>query len=119
MKKESIELREKIHFEFGKAKIQRRSYPLLNQVAAILKAHPEIKKLRVEGHTDSKGSAAYNLRLSQRRDEAVVNYLVSKGISRDRLVPKGYGESRPIASNRTAKGRAKNRRVEMIILEKE
>jgi len=119
VRKQSIQLKEKIHFEFGKAKIQRRSYPLLDQVAATLKAHPEIKKLRIEGHTDSRGSAAYNQRLSQRRAQAVVNYLVRRNIARDRLVAKGFGESRPIASNKTAKGRAQNRRVEMIILERE
>lgn len=117
--KQSIQLREKIHFAFGKARIQRRSFPLLDQVAATLKAHPEIKKLRIEGHTDSKGSARYNQLLSQRRAQAVVNYLVGKGIARERLVAKGFGESRPIATNKTNRGRARNRRVEMIILERE
>jgi len=119
VREEKLELREKIHFEFGKAVIKRESYPLLDQVAATLKDHPEIRKLRVEGHTDNKGSAQYNLRLSQKRAEAVVEYLVKKGVERERLVPKGFGLTRPIASNATEAGRAANRRVEMIILERD
>jgi len=118
VKQSSIELREKIHFEFGKAKIMRKSFPLLDQVAATLKEHPEIRKLRIEGHTDSKGSAKYNQGLSQRRAQSVVNYLINKGITSGRLVAKGYGEEKPIATNQTDRGRSMNRRVEMIILER-
>jgi outer membrane protein OmpA-like peptidoglycan-associated protein len=115
----AIQLREKIHFEFGKAVIKKQSYTILDQVAATLSQYPEIKKLQVEGHTDSKGSNKYNQSLSQRRAEAVVAYLVNKGIDKDRLVAKGFGEEKPIASNQTEKGRSVNRRVEMIILERE
>ena len=70
----------------------------------------------IEGHTDATGSADYNKDLSQRRAAAVVEYLVSKGVARGRLVPVGYGFERPVASNATALGRAKNRRVEFTIL---
>jgi outer membrane protein OmpA-like peptidoglycan-associated protein len=120
VKQRSLQLREKIHFEFGKAKIKRQSHSILDQVAATLKQHPEIKKLRVEGHTDSKGSSAYNQGLSQRRAQAVVEYLVKQGgVDRDRLVAKGFGEEKPVASNATSRGRSMNRRVEMIILERE
>ena len=119
IRSESIELREKIHFEFGKARIKKKSHSILNQVAATLMEHPEIRKLQVQGHTDSKGPAAYNRRLSQRRAQAVVNYLVGKNIKRKRLVAKGFGESKPLASNKTKRGRSMNRRVEMIILEKD
>ena len=119
LKKKAIELREKIHFETNKAVIKRKSYHILDQVAATLKQYPEIKKLEIQGHTDSRGSDDYNLRLSQRRAQAVVDYLVGKKVSRDRLVARGYGEKRPIATNKTKAGRAMNRRVEMIILERD
>jgi outer membrane protein OmpA-like peptidoglycan-associated protein len=119
VREQSLELREKVNFEFGKAKIMRESFGLLDQVAATLKQHSEILKLRVEGHTDDKGPDAFNLRLSQKRAESVVDYLVGKGVERERLVPKGFGEEKPIASNKTDAGRAANRRVEMIILERE
>ncbi len=119
VREKSIELREKIHFEFGKASLKKKSYPILNQVAATLEQYPDIKKLRVEGHTDSKGAAVYNRRLSQRRAQAVVDYLVRKGVEQDRLVAKGFGEDKPIAGNKTERGRSMNRRVEMIILERE
>ena len=69
----------------------------------------------VEGHTDSQGSASSNQDLSQRRAEAVRDYLVSRGIAGDRLTAQGFGPSRPIADNGTAEGRANNRRVEIVI----
>ena len=113
--KKKIELKQKIHFAVGKARIMRDSYELLNQVADALKSSPNIK-VRIEGHTDSDGSAAYNLRLSQRRANAVRDYLVEKGIDPDRLKAVGFGESQPIASNKTRKGKAMNRRVEFRII---
>ncbi|MBN2497962.1 MAG: adventurous gliding motility protein CglE [Deltaproteobacteria bacterium] len=118
VKKEAIELREKIHFETNRAIIKPKSYPILDQVAATLKQYPEIRKLEVQGHTDSRGGSRYNQSLSQRRAQAVVNYLTGKGIERERLEAKGYGEERPIAPNTTESGRAMNRRVEMIIMER-
>ena len=72
--------------------------------------------MRVEGHTDSRGSDAYNLTLSQKRAESVRNYLISRGVSPDRMEPRGFGESQPIADNRTEQGRSQNRRVEFIII---
>lgn len=105
-----------IHFKSGSAEILPESYPILDEAAKILKENPTII-VEVQGHTDSRGSARYNLKLSQRRAEAVVKYLVEKhGIDPKRLIPKGYGESRPIASNATPEGRALNRRVEFKIL---
>ena len=82
-------------------------------------AHPEIKKIRVEGHTDSDGPDISNLKLSQARTQAVVDYLVSKGVERSRLDPVGFGESRPISDNTTPEGKAKNRRVEFIIVSRD
>ncbi len=105
-----------IFFEFDKAELKPESYPELDRVVELMKKYPNIK-VEIAGHTDSIGSEAYNLRLSQRRAEAVVRYLVSKGISPDRLIAKGYGESQPIAPNDTEEGRALNRRVEFRIIE--
>jgi outer membrane protein OmpA-like peptidoglycan-associated protein len=116
--REKIEITEKIHFEFDKAVIRPESYPVLDHVADVIKREPDINKVQVEGHTDAVGSDAYNQSLSERRSQAVVEYLVSKGTPRDHLVAKGFGESNPIASNDTAKGRATNRRTEFIIVER-
>ena len=79
--------------------------------------HPEILLIEVQGHTDSKGNDAYNQDLSQRRVNSVVKYLASKGVTVEILKPVGYGEAKPIASNSTAAGRAKNRRVQFVILD--
>ncbi|NOZ86831.1 MAG: OmpA family protein [Deltaproteobacteria bacterium] len=113
--KKKIQLKQKIHFAVGKSRIMRDSFELLNQVADALKSSPSLK-VRIEGHTDSDGPAAYNLRLSERRANAVRDYLVEKGIDPERLKAVGFGESQPIASNRTRKGKAMNRRVEFNII---
>jgi OOP family OmpA-OmpF porin len=113
---ERLSLKDAITFDTGKDTIKKESHRVLEEIAAILKTHGEIQRVRVEGHTDNVGSAAYNKDLSQRRANAVVAYLAAKGIARERLVPVGYGFERPIASNATALGRAKNRRVEFTIL---
>jgi len=84
-------------------------------VAEGLKKHPRVK-VEIQGHTDSVGKAAYNLKLSQHRAETVLSYLVSDGVSADQLTAKGYGETQPVASNKTDDGRAKNRRVVMYVL---
>ncbi|MDY7225555.1 OmpA family protein [Hyalangium rubrum] len=110
-----IRIMDSVYFDTGKDIIQRRSHKLLDNVASILKSHPEIEKVRVEGHTDNKGNEAANLDLSQRRAEAVVKYLVSRGVARERLEPKGFGQTQPIADNVTERGRSKNRRVEFKI----
>ncbi len=113
-----IEIRQKVYFDFDKASIQERSFNLLNQVALILKANPQITKVRVEGHTDDKGADDYNMKLSQDRAEAVVTYLVDQGgLERDRLVATGYGETKPAKPNTSKKNRDFNRRVEFTILE--
>ena len=102
----------KIYFETNKADLKLISYSALDDLADILKRH-EIVKLSIEGHTDSDADDSYNLTLSQKRTESVKAYLISKGVSEDRLTAIGYGESRPIAPNTTAAGKAKNRRVEL------
>jgi len=110
-----LEILDKVYFKRAKAKIQRRSNRLLNNVAAVLAAHPEIKKIRVEGHTDNEGDDAANKALSQNRAQAVVDYLIKRGIASSRLEAAGFGEENPIESNDTKEGRASNRRVEFNI----
>ncbi len=105
-----------IFFETNLAVITPLSYPALDRVINFMKKNPDIK-VEIDGHTDSVGSDAYNQRLSQARAQAVVEYLVKHGIGRDRLVAKGFGETKPVAPNTTPEGRAKNRRVEFKILE--
>ena len=102
-----------VHFDFNKAKIRPEDMPVLDEAAETLKANPNMR-VEVNGYTDAIGSEAYNLRLSKRRADAVVNYLVSKGISADRLIPQGFGKTNFVASNDTAEGRAQNRRVELV-----
>jgi outer membrane protein OmpA-like peptidoglycan-associated protein len=102
-----------IHFDYDSAHIQPRSEPVIADIAALMKANPTWH-FEVSGHTDSDGGAAYNLNLSQRRAQSVVNDLVSRyHIARSRLVAKGYGLTRPVASNATDAGKALNRRVEL------
>ena len=109
-----IELKQTVYFDFNKATIRPVSYALLDDVAKALADHPKIQ-VEIQGHTDSVGDDNYNLKLSQKRAEAVKAYLVGKGIDESRMVPKGYGESVPIASNMTKAGRDQNRRVEFVI----
>lgn len=104
---------EGVTFEFDKAVIRPQYYPILDQNIVALKEWGDVD-VEVAGHTCSIGTEEYNLGLSQRRAEAVRNYLVSKGVSADRLTVRGYGESRPAVSNATREGRAQNRRVELV-----
>lgn len=109
-----IEIKEKVYFQTGKSRIRSRSYPLLNEVAEALKTAPTMTVL-VEGHTDSVGSSARNLRLSQARADSVRDYLMAQGIAGERLTAVGFGEEKPIDTNRTRSGRSNNRRVEFTI----
>ncbi len=113
---ERISLKDSIHFDTAKDTIKSESNSILDSIATLLRDHPELRKVRVEGHTDNRGTAEYNKDLSRRRARAVVRALVGRGIAADRLLSEGYGFDRPVADNRTALGRAKNRRVEFTIL---
>jgi outer membrane protein OmpA-like peptidoglycan-associated protein len=115
--KDKLVITEQVYFETAKAKIRKDSYDILNEVATVLKDNPQIKLMRVEGHTDNRGSEDYNQDLSQRRAESVRRYLIGQGVSDNRLAAVGYGEAEPIADNETEEGRRKNRRVEFTILE--
>jgi OOP family OmpA-OmpF porin len=109
-----IKIRDTVHFDYNKATIQSRSYSLLDQVARILREHPEIALVSIEGHTDERGSDDYNLDLSQRRADAVRDYLAQKGVERERMRTQGFGESIPLKPEATEEAYAINRRVEFI-----
>jgi OOP family OmpA-OmpF porin len=109
-----IELKQTVFFDTNHASIKRVSFALLSEVAQALADNPTLK-VEIQGHTDSQGSDRANLKLSQRRAESVRRYLIKKAVAGDRLVARGYGETVPIADNRTAEGRSQNRRVEFVI----
>lgn len=104
-----------IFFEFDKSTILQQSFFELMRLITLLNTYPDMQ-IEVGGHTDSKGSDSYNQRLSESRAKAVADYLISKGISERRLQYRGYGKSKPIDTNETEEGRARNRRVEFIIM---
>ena len=111
-----IEITEKVMFDTAKATIKPESHELLNDVADVIKENPRIKKVRIEGHTDSDGTNAYNKKLSDDRAASVKAFLVEAGVEEDRLESVGYGEEKPIADNDTEEGKYKNRRVEFNII---
>jgi OOP family OmpA-OmpF porin len=104
---------EGVNFDYDKATLRQEDLAIIDRDAAGLEKWGNVN-IEVAGHTDSRGSDAYNMELSRQRAEAVRNYLISKGIAADRLTAKGYGESQPVADNDTDEGRFKNRRVELI-----
>jgi outer membrane protein OmpA-like peptidoglycan-associated protein len=102
-----------VHFNFDKAVVRNADKPVLDEAAETLKANPNVK-IYVNGYCDAIGAERYNLKLSQRRAEAVAAYLEDKGIPASQLVPQGFGKTHFVATNRTAEGRAQNRRVELV-----
>ena len=115
IKNSQIQILEQPKFDFNKAVIKKESDSLLTEVAKVMTDHPEIKKVRVEGHTDNVGNAAFNKKLGGQRAQAVVNWLIAHGVTKDRLASEGVGKDRPLMPNDTAEGRAANRRVEFHI----
>jgi outer membrane protein OmpA-like peptidoglycan-associated protein len=113
-----IKILQQIHFAFDKDVIRPESFPIVDAVAEILKQNPKVK-IEVQGHTDNKGSAAYNLGLSGRRAASVMRALISRGVDKNRLRSKGYGMTRPIVPNDTEQNRALNRRSQFIRIESE
>jgi outer membrane protein OmpA-like peptidoglycan-associated protein len=109
-----LELKEKLYFKWNQAVIEEASFPTLNEVAQALKDNKNFK-VQVEGHASSEGTYDHNQDLSERRAEAVVDYLVARGVPRDRLVSKGFSSSVPAATNDTQTGREQNRRVEFVV----
>ena len=116
IKRKEVRILEQVHFDSGQDSIKAESMPLLTQVANLLLDNPFIEQVEVQGHTDSEGEEASNMDLSQRRVENVTRAIVSLGVESDRLVAQGYGESSPLADNKTATGRALNRRVQFVII---
>jgi len=116
-----LEILEMVYFKTGSAQIQRRSNALLDNVAQVMLAHPEIKKVRVEGHTDNTGSLKFNMRLSKKRADSVVRYLATRGgVAKERLMSEGFGPTRPLVPDATTKeDLARNRRVEFHVVEVE
>jgi outer membrane protein OmpA-like peptidoglycan-associated protein len=106
----------KVQFASGSDNILPKSDQLVDEMAKALTEHPEIKRVEIQGHTDSTGDDFYNLKLGQARAESVKRALVKRGVAPARLSAKGYGEQSPIAPNDTPAGRAKNRRVEFVIV---
>jgi len=113
-----IDIRDSVYFDSGKASIQERSHELLDEVAGLLEGHPEITRMRIEGHTDSRGSASFNKTLSQERADSVRQYLMDKGVDGARLVAIGYGEDKPLDEAKTAAAYEKNRRVDFFVDER-
>ena len=99
----------------GKSSFQKQTYPVLQAMTAILKEYPN-SKFSLEGHTDSDGADAMNQKLSEDRAGAVKDYLIENGIEASRLSSKGFGETTPVDTNKTAKGKANNRRVEVKLV---
>lgn len=114
---ERIDILEKVFFETGSDVILPESFELLEEVATVLIANPQVAKVQVAGHTDDKGDDQFNLELSQKRAESVRRWLIEHKVAAERLEAVGYGETKPIAKNNSEKGRAQNRRVEFVIME--
>jgi outer membrane protein OmpA-like peptidoglycan-associated protein len=112
----AVVISDKIFFDTNKAKIMKRSYAVLDAVAGVLKAHTALR-VRVEGHTDDRGTGAWNDKLSQDRAESVRAYLVGKGVDASRLEAKGFGVTRPLVQGKDEAARSQNRRVEFVIID--
>ncbi|MEC7240200.1 MAG: OmpA family protein, partial [Myxococcota bacterium] len=113
-----IEINESVYFETNRSTIKPESFDLLNEVAELLNKHPEVLKVRIEGHTDLRGSNEFNQALSERRANSVRVYLIGQGVSADRLNSIGYGEERPLDTANTPAAWEKNRRVDFFIEER-
>jgi len=114
-----VEIFDSIHFETASAVIKPESFPTLDAVAATLAGSPQIQLLEVQGHADERGDDAYNLQLTDARALSVKQYLTAHGVAADRLQSRGYGETRPVCRQHTARCWTQNRRVEFIILRQE
>lgn len=119
-----IMINEKIFFELAKADIKTESNDLLNEIAKVLNENPRIKKIEIQGHTDHAGKETFNQKLSEQRAQSVFDYLAGKGVDEERMVAKGYGETKPLVplaegEEESSQDAAKNRRVEFVILEQD
>ena len=118
VKKDRIVIKQQVHFASAKSQVLADSFPLLDQVVQVLRDYPKMR-ISVEGHTDAIGGELANMKLRTARAESVRNYLTGKGVQADRLEAVGFGPTKPIASNKTDKGRGQNRRTEFRIISTE
>jgi outer membrane protein OmpA-like peptidoglycan-associated protein len=119
VEKGEVKVKQQVHFAVDKAVILGDSVALLEEVADVLMTTPRIKKIEIQGHTDNTGGKEHNEQLSQARAEAVRNFLIKAGVEPGRLEAKGYGQNKPIAPNINEAGKAKNRRVQFVILDQD
>jgi outer membrane protein OmpA-like peptidoglycan-associated protein len=110
-----IQINERLFFDFDLATLQARSYPILDEVVRVLREHPELRRIRIEGHTDEQGTAEHNATLSRDRARTVRRYLIDHGIDHRRLTARGYGSTRPAVEGSTEEAHAQNRRVLFMI----
>lgn len=109
-------LSKSIYFKSSSDQLKVKSYQPLNEIADVMRDYPD-SRFKIEGHTDSRGNDNYNLELSKKRSKSVYNYLANEGVASNRLSSRGYGETRPLATNETEDGRQKNRRVEINFID--
>ena len=114
-----ITIRQQVQFALDQDVILPESTPLLIEIADVLIKNPRIKQVEVQGHTDNTGTPEHNQDLSDRRANSVRNWLIQHGVAADRLVAKGYGQTKPLVPNVTTANKARNRRVQFIILEQD
>jgi OOP family OmpA-OmpF porin len=119
VKQDRIEIKDKILFDVDRATIKPESNGLLDEIVTVIQKNQQLRKISIEGHTDSDGSDQHNQKLSEARAGAVKAYLLQHGVSEQRLASAGFGESKPIADNGTADGKEQNRRVEFLIKEQD
>jgi outer membrane protein OmpA-like peptidoglycan-associated protein len=117
--KKRIVIKKAIHFKTGSGEIESSSFDLLGEIADVIKEHPDIRLIEIQGHTDNRGGRMRNVKLSKQRAESVMEYLIQSGVESSRLRAKGFGPDRPLAPNMTSMGRARNRRVEFHIIERD
>jgi OmpA-OmpF porin, OOP family len=115
---DAIELSEPVYFDFGGGAIKKESYPVLDALVATLATDKKLGLVEIQGHTDERGADAYNLKVSEQRANAILKYLVGKGIDKKRLRAKGYGETKPLDPRSTEEAWAKNRRMAFVIVQR-
>jgi outer membrane protein OmpA-like peptidoglycan-associated protein len=113
-----LRLREQVHFLYDSAEILPDSMALIEEIASVLRERSEIAEVEIQGHTDDSGTPAYNLDLSGRRADAVRDALIDNGVESSRLVARGYGQESPVVPNTSDRNKARNRRVQIMILRK-
>jgi outer membrane protein OmpA-like peptidoglycan-associated protein len=114
-----IRILEQINFAFDSDEILESSFELMRQIARVITDNPQLRRIEIQGHTDDQGRAEYNSELSQRRADSVKAWLVEHGVEESRLTPIGYGQTRPLVPNDSEENRARNRRVQFVIVEQD